>query len=112
MNFPFASVDDEVLPVQLFAIETARQPTLIRIMTREAEAKLRQAFWFYEVSPDESQVLFGTFDGDVYLLTLATGEMKEIYATENNRTGAVAPVWAQGRGVYLRQAGIGRHSMA
>ncbi|MDE3257278.1 MAG: hypothetical protein OYM47_05535 [Gemmatimonadota bacterium] len=103
LNFPFAPVDDEVLPVQLFAIETARQPTLIRIMTREAEAKLRQTLWFYEVSPDERQVLFGTFDGDVYLLTLATGEMKEIYTPQNNRTGAVAPVWRRaGEFTYVK----------
>lgn len=115
LNFPFASVDDEVLPVQLFAIETTRQPTLIRIMTREAHAKLRETLWFYEVSPDERQVLFGTFDGDVYLLTLATGEMQDIYTADENQSGdVVAPVWRgageftyvkPGSGVILWQDG-------
>ena len=108
-DVPFAPDDIEEPRLQLFAVETARQPTLVRLMTRQAEQELPRTDvgWFFEVSPDERQVLFGTFEGSVHVLTLATGKVQEVQssAKKNDKMDvAVTPVWRRaGQFTYVKR---------
>jgi WD40 repeat protein len=56
------------------------------------EENLPKNLTFFEVSPDEKQVLVGGYDGEVSVLTLATGDVQEWQkAGDYNLMGA--PVW-------------------
>lgn len=78
LQLPMASEDFSDEHEQLFAIDPARQPTLVRLIPRKRMENLPQSLAFFEVSPDEKQILFGDFNGAVSLLTLATGEVSQI----------------------------------
>jgi hypothetical protein len=102
-NLPVAANDAGVERDNLFAWDPARQATLVRMVPRDGEENLPKNLTFFEVSPDEKQVLVGTFKGHVCLLTLATGEVQEIQAgVKDNLQGA--PVWRKsGEFTYTRR---------
>ncbi len=109
-DLPLAPDDIEGTREQLFAVETARQPTLVRLMTRQAQQELPTSLRF-EVSPDERQVLFGTPEGSVHVLTLATGKVQEVQpsAEEKGKMDvAVTPVWRRaGQFTYVKRLSSG-----
>ena len=77
---------------RLFALDLARQATLVRMIPGENQEKMPKRLAFFEVSPDEQRVLVGDIDGDVSVLTLATGDVAQWQeAGEYNLWGA--PVW-------------------
>ena len=64
----------------------------MRMVPRGKEENLPKNLTFFEVSPDEKQVLVGGYDGEVSMLTLATGDVGTWQkAGEYNLMGA--PVW-------------------
>jgi len=77
---------------QLFAIDPSRQATLVRMIPRRQQADLSKSLTFFEVSPDERQVLVGDINGNIGVLTLATGEVEQVQqGTNENLQGA--PTW-------------------
>lgn len=92
INLPVAANDVGVERDNLFAWDPARQATLVRMVPRGEEEKLPKNLTFFEVSPDEKQVLVGGVDGEVSVLTLATGDVEALQKTgEYSLWGA--PVW-------------------
>lgn len=77
---------------RLFALDLARQATLVRMIPGGNQEKMPKRLTFFEVSPDEQRVLVGDIDGEVSVLTLATGDVQQWQeAGEYNLWGA--PVW-------------------
>jgi len=103
LSLPVAAEDFGDTREQLFALDPVRQATLTRLVPRKREADLPQSLAFFEVGPDEKQVLFGDFRGAVAVLTLATGEVEQVQeATKDNLQGQ--PVWrAAGEFSYTRR---------
>ncbi len=103
ITLPVAAGDLGDQREQLFALDLARQSTLVRLIPRKHESKLPQSLAFFEVSPDERQVLCGWIDGTVDVVTLATGELNKVQeAGENSVQGA--PVWRKdGEFTYARR---------
>ncbi|MBX3735711.1 MAG: hypothetical protein KF715_03395 [Candidatus Didemnitutus sp.] len=92
LSLPVAAEDFGDTREQLFALDPARQATLTRLVPRKHEANLPQSLAFFEVSPDEKQVLFGDFHGAVAVLTLASGDVAQVQeAGKDNLQGQ--PVW-------------------
>lgn len=92
ISLPLAAEDYGDQHEQLFALDPARQATLVRMIPRKHQENMPKALTFFEVSPDERQVLFGDFNGNVSQLTLATGNVRQIQGgTEDRLQGA--PVW-------------------
>ena len=91
-NLPIAAKDADVKCEDLFAWDGARQATLVRMIPRGEVENLPKGLTFFEVSPDDQRVLVGGVDGEVSVLTLATGEVQEWQkAGDYNLMGA--PVW-------------------
>jgi hypothetical protein len=79
MSLPMATQDySDDLREQLFALDPARQSTLVRLLPRKHESDAPQGLAFFEVSPDESQILIGGVDGKVCVLTIATGDFESL----------------------------------
>lgn len=78
---------------QLFALDLARQPTLVRLIPRKRMDDLPQLLGFFEVSPNEKQILFGGIDSSVSLLTIATGEVAKIQGGDKDSNLRCAPTW-------------------
>jgi hypothetical protein len=94
IQLPVANDDFSDEHEQLFAIDPARQPTLVRLIPRKRMEDLPQTLAFFEVSPDEKQILFGDFNGAVSLLTLATGEVAQIQQGGKKDDNLLcAPTW-------------------
>ncbi|MBI2496821.1 MAG: hypothetical protein HYV75_02450 [Opitutae bacterium] len=93
ISLPIAAEDYGEQHEQLFAVDPARQATLVRLIPRKQEEDLPQTLAFFEVSPDEKQVLFGAFDGSVSLLTLATGEVEQVQEGVSKQNLQGQPVW-------------------
>lgn len=93
INLPAAVGDfDGSLREQLFAVDPGRVATLVRLIPRRTELELPQSLSFFEVSPDETQVVFGSAKGEVALLTLATGDVTRIQDGSQQQYQGV-PVW-------------------
>jgi hypothetical protein len=91
-NLPVANKDSDAEREMLFALDEARQATLVRMIPRNNEERMPKVLAFFEVSPDEKQVLVGGYEGEVSVLTLSTGEVKQAQeAGEYNLMAA--PVW-------------------
>lgn len=103
ISLPVAAADMGAERDQLFALDPARQATLVRLVPRKVADKLPQSLAFFAVSPDESQVLFGDFNGQVSVLTLASGEVEQVQAPgKDNLQGQ--PLWrAPGEFSYTRR---------
>jgi hypothetical protein len=76
----------------------------VRLIPRKQEQNLPQSLAFFEVSPDEKQVLFGGLGGEVAVLTLASGEVEQIQASLAKQTLQGQPVWRKaGEFSYTRR---------
>lgn len=105
ISLPIAAEDFGEQHEQLFAVDLARQATLVRLIPRKQEEHLPQTLAFFEVSPDEKQVLFGGLDGEVCLLTLATGEVEQVQEGVAKQNLQGQPVWRKdGEFSYTRRA--------
>lgn len=105
ISLPIAADDYGEQHEQLFAIDQARQSTLVRLIPRKREEELPQTLAFFEISPDEKQVLFGSYTGEVGVLTLATGEVEKVQeAGQNKHQLQGQPVWRKdGEFSYTRR---------
>jgi hypothetical protein len=93
LMLPMAVVDcDGEQPDQLFALDRGRQATLVRFIPRGRTADLPRTLAFFEVSPDERQIVFGSMEGEVGVLTLAAGDVSKIQDGAKTRFEGV-PVW-------------------
>jgi hypothetical protein len=105
ISLPIAADDYGEEREQLFALDPVRQATLVRLIPRKQEERLPKPLAFFEVSPDEKQIVFGWVEGQVSCLTLATGEVEEIQGklgSKDNIQGA--PVWRKdGTLTYTRR---------
>ena len=91
-TLPIATKDADVERERLFALDPARQSTLVRMIPRGEEENMPKNLTFFELSPDEQRVLVGGYEGEVSVLTIATGEVgKWQKAGEYNLMAA--PVW-------------------
>ncbi len=104
MSLPLAAADyggDQ--REQLYALDPARQSTLVRLIPRRHEADVPQMLAFFEVSPDERNVVFGGMEGEVCVLTLATGGVQAVQAgSKENYQGL--PVWrTKGEFTYVKR---------
>ena len=87
---------------QLFMAAPQEQPTLLRLIPRRQRHLLPDHLSFFEVSPDESEILIATTVGEVFQLTLATGAV-QVIQTAVAEEMKVAPVWrAPGEFTYVR----------
>lgn len=77
---------------KLYALDLARQATLVRMIPDGEQGKLPKGLTFFEVSPDERHVLFGGVDGEVCVLTLATGDV-QVWQEAGAYGLMAAPVW-------------------
>lgn len=103
LSLPFATEDEEVGDhnQQLFAFDPSRQATLVRLIPRKREWEGQLDF--FEVSPDERQVAFGTLTGEVRVFTLATGRVQAVQSTATKKMQG-APVWRRaGELTYLKR---------
>ena len=91
ISLPISKADGGSEREQLFAIDPARQSTLVRLIPRSAENRMPSGLTFFEVSPDEKRVLFGTDKGEVRLLALATGQVDEVQNAGDELSGV--PQW-------------------
>jgi hypothetical protein len=92
ITFPITPRDFGDQHEQLFALDLSRQATLVRLIPRNGEWALPRSLAFFEVSPDEKQVLFGSYEGDVALLNIADGEVQQIQKSGKYEVH-VAPRW-------------------
>jgi hypothetical protein len=92
MTLPVAGKDAGGEHEKLYVLDLARQATLVRMIPRGEQENMPKHLTFFEVSPDERRVLVGGYDGEVSVLTLATGDVAKVQmAGEYNLMGA--PVW-------------------
>ena len=105
ISLPIAAEDYGEQREQLFAVDQARQATLVRLIPRKQEENLPQTLAFFEVSPDEKQVLFGGLKGEVSVLTLASGEVAQVQEGVAKQSLQGQPVWRKdGEFSYTRRA--------
>jgi hypothetical protein len=79
MTLPMAAADyggDQ--REQLFALDLSRQATLTRLIPRKHETDLPQMLSFFEVSPDQKELLIGGQGGEVVVLELASGDINKV----------------------------------
>jgi len=104
ISLPIAAEDYGEQHEQLFAVDQARQATLVRVIPRKQEENLPRMLAFFEPSPDERQVLFGGLDGAVCVLTLATGEVEQVQEGTARQSLQGQPVWRKdGEFSYTRR---------
>ena len=74
INLPCATGD---MPqnASLFAIHPEKSPLVMRLVPRQSEAEMTDLVFFFEVSPDEKRVSITGSNGELCVLTLATGEV-------------------------------------
>ena len=101
LTLPITGEDYNAEHEQLFAYDPSRQATLVRLVPRSKEPDLPPMLAFYEVSPDEKQVLFGSMNGQVTVLTLATGDVKELQPGVKDKFLQGAPVWRSDGAITL-----------
>lgn len=95
---------------QLFVLDRGPNAKLVPLIPADRLTRLPKALSAFEVSPDETQVLIGSDNGEVWLVTLATGTVElvsaKIESAKDKGEGEnfPAPVWrAAGEFTYLRQ---------
>jgi len=103
LSLPISAADYGGQRDQLFALDTARQATLVRVIPRQHESDLPESLTFFEVSPDEQQVLFGGDKMPVSLLTLSNGQVNVIQTAGKDDMGGL-PVWRKsGEFTYMKR---------
>ncbi|ACB74823.1 hypothetical protein [Opitutus terrae] len=103
ISLPIAAEDYGEQREQLFALDPVRQSTLVRMIPRKQQEDLPKGLAFFEVSPDEQQVLFGDLSGQVCVLTLASGAVDYVQQPEKQNLQG-APVWRNdGSFTYTRR---------
>jgi hypothetical protein len=103
ITLPVAQADASIHGQRLFALDPARHATLVRMIPLSAEDKMPGCLSFFEVSPDEKQLLVGGLAGEVCVLTLASGEVENL---QNDAEPAfkTVPVWRKtGEITYARR---------
>ena len=92
LQLPCTSVD---MPQRagLFAIDPGRQPGVTRLVPRSTEGELPDAMLLFEVSPDERHVSVPGGDGQVAVLTLATGQAWQVLSTKEVDHLRTVPTW-------------------
>lgn len=78
ITLPIAVSDFGDQHEQLFAVDPNRQATLVRLIPRSTENAMPRSLAFFDVSPDERKVLFGSSEGEVMLLSIADGDVRQI----------------------------------
>jgi hypothetical protein len=91
-SLPVTNKDVEAEREKLFVLDPARQSTLVRVIPRGEEENMPKNLTFFELSPDEQRVLVGGFEGEVSLLTIATGDVGRLQKAGDYGLMA-APVW-------------------
>lgn len=94
---------------QLFVLDPARQSTLSRLVPNRSASKVPPVLAFFEVSPDDTRIVIGGIEGEISVLTLATGEAEEIQGRQQSNRNVTAPVWRTATEFsYFRQGGADR----
>jgi hypothetical protein len=102
-SLPVTNKDVDADRERLFAFDPLRQATLVRIVPRGEEENMPKNLAFFELSPDEKQILVGGFDGEVSVLTLVTGDVG-VWQKAGEYNLMAAPVWrAPGEITYARR---------
>jgi len=91
-SLPVTNKDVEADREKLFVVDTARQSTLVRVIPRGEEENMPKNLTFFELSPDEQRLLVGGFEGEVSVLTIATGDVGKLQKDGDYGLMA-APVW-------------------
>lgn len=106
MSLPVAAADyGGEQREQLYALDPERHATVVRLTPRSHETDLPAELGFFEVSPDQSQVVFGGAENAVSVLTLATGEVAKIQSASGKDTYKGLPAWRRpGELTYVRRS--------
>jgi hypothetical protein len=78
---------------QLFALDLARQATVIRLVPREIEEEIPQKCWSFEVSPDEKRLAIAADDGRIVVLTVAAGTIDTVQSRRDDKAFKFVPTW-------------------
>jgi hypothetical protein len=78
---------------QLFAFSAQPQSAVVPLIPAERLAELPPSLDRFEISPDERQVLFSPDNGEVYVLTLLSGEVEKIPGSLSSHGRYPAPAW-------------------
>lgn len=99
---------------QLFVVTRGPEATVRPLIPRPQLEQLPKTLSFFEVSPDDRLALFSNDDGEVWLLTLATGAVERVAGRvvlkkdESKSENLPAPVWrAAGEYTFLRNTTSG-----
>ena len=102
LALPYSTSDFGGYRQQLFMAATKQLPTLVRLIPRAQQHRLPESLGQFEVSPDETEILFATTAGGVFRLTLATGQVQVIQTAAAAKM-KVSPVWrATGEITYVK----------
>ena len=91
-TLPIATKDADVERERLFVLDPSRQATLARVIPRGEEEKMPKNLTFFELSPDEKRLVVGGYEGEVSVLTIATGEVGQ-WQNAGEYNLMAAPVW-------------------
>ncbi|MFA6133823.1 MAG: hypothetical protein WC869_07405 [Phycisphaerae bacterium] len=72
-------------------------PTVVRVLTRQAEAKIPDVPDLFAVSPDRKRLCIPGGKGEVAVVTLASGEVQELVATPPDGGSATKPAAGLGK---------------
>lgn len=77
----------------LFVIDPGRTPGVARLVPRQAAASLPSAVNLFELSPDEQHICVPGADGQIAVLTVATGEIQTLLPGSDAEDLATQPSW-------------------
>lgn len=105
-TLPMAARDFGEEKEQLYALDPARHATLVRLIPRSAAAQMPRTLSRFELSPDERQIIVGGDEGEVLVMTLATGEVQVLQGAGGGKVRQL-PGWrAAGEPWYVRRGGV------
>jgi hypothetical protein len=77
----------------LFSIDPSRQATVTKVFTQEALERLSKPMMqFFEVNPDATKISIMGDKGNVYVYTMASGEVSVVQG-EGPKSAAAVPTW-------------------
>ena len=78
----------------LFSLHPGQSPVVTRVVSRQSERELLDAIYFFEVSPDERHVAIAGSEGELCVLTLATGEVRLLIDEDDtDKELRMVPTW-------------------